>query len=475
MEDIDTALRPLWRSPNERYQALFILQDLVQVTMAVNVYAQAKEDVVGNALINAKLQDRPNDALGWSRRLANIILIKVFTLLDDVEKFEAGISPPKSYKEFFLSYFSRGPPGIDDYFYCYGLLDIAAQLGRVVPNGSLPAALKRKLSAVFRNGNEPSYRWKATEVFLADPESRSAQSGFLKGEAPPGQRQEVDVIARVLSEEDGATRAQIRNSIAAGPSPWDSLTSNRLNDFRLRSEDWNEYSFPTFHLSHQAETSHVRIPLGSRLFPKRYLSAVLSPDCNSAAFLRSGSFHVCSIASFREIERTTIRSKTCPTGQDYRAVALSNQFLAVVTNTYLEVWRHSNGTEPIEPYPVESLYIVTDQDNGGWDPRCIAIYETADRVWIAVGGEASGHSGAIKVFLLNVAVQLTKLAHHDARFNSPYLLNGIPTTISFATDGSRLCCVTTSNKVLVWFLSNNMRPKHSPFKIEKVYQEVSTQ
>lgn len=38
-------------------------------------------------------------------------------------------------------------------------------------------------------------------------------------------------------------------------------------------------------------------------------------------------------------------------------------------------------------------------------------------------------------------------------------------TISFSPDGGRLVAVTNSNRALVWFLSNNKRPRHAPFEL----------
>lgn len=50
---------------------------------------------------------------------------------------------------------------MDTYFYLYGLLDCATQLGRILPYDRVKDEFKNKMMAIIRRSEEESYQWKA--------------------------------------------------------------------------------------------------------------------------------------------------------------------------------------------------------------------------------------------------------------------------------------------------------------------------
>jgi hypothetical protein len=105
VRQIDSALKPLWRSPNEEYQALFRLQELTRKTVALNLVAKVKEmsdriDEKGKAIASA--------ALSSSLDLAAAILDQILVELKRHRHFETTIRRRSSFWEYFRIICDRG-------------------------------------------------------------------------------------------------------------------------------------------------------------------------------------------------------------------------------------------------------------------------------------------------------------------------------------------------------------------------------
>jgi hypothetical protein len=155
VRQLDSVLQPLWRRPNEEYQALFTLQELTRKTMALHLVAKVttmSERIGENGNVIA------SEALESSLDLAAAILDQILVELTRHDDFEATIRRPSSFSEHFLAICDRGPPAMDPYFYLYGLLDCAAQLGRILSYDRIKDEFKNKMMTIIRRSEEESYR-----------------------------------------------------------------------------------------------------------------------------------------------------------------------------------------------------------------------------------------------------------------------------------------------------------------------------
>jgi hypothetical protein len=156
VRQLDSVLQPLRLRPNEEYKALFLLQELTRKTVALHLVAKAKKmseriDENGKAIASAAFES--------SMDLAVAILDQILVELNS--HFETTIRRRSSFGECFLAIRDRGPPAMDTYFYLYGLLDCATQLGRILPYDRIKDEFKSKMMTIIRTSEEESYRWKA--------------------------------------------------------------------------------------------------------------------------------------------------------------------------------------------------------------------------------------------------------------------------------------------------------------------------
>ena len=158
MRQLDSILQPLWQHPKDEYQALFLLQELTRKTVALHLVAKVKKmssRIDGNGKAIASL------ALESSMGLAVAVLDQILVELKKHNRFETTIRRPSSIWEYFLAIRNRTTPAMDTYFYLYGLLDCATQLGRILPHDRIKDEFKSKMMAIIRGSEEESYRWKA--------------------------------------------------------------------------------------------------------------------------------------------------------------------------------------------------------------------------------------------------------------------------------------------------------------------------
>ena len=149
LDRLRQVLRPLWRTPNELFQALCTLHELTRITVAFQFYANV-----------VALSDEAAH-LGMIQELATIILAKILSILDDNPGFEDGVRPRTRYQEYFVSFFNTGPSNLDRFLYFYGLLDCVSQLSKILNLDGFAPRLSKRMKRIVASSQEPSYRWKA--------------------------------------------------------------------------------------------------------------------------------------------------------------------------------------------------------------------------------------------------------------------------------------------------------------------------
>jgi hypothetical protein len=284
---------------------------------------------------------------------------------------------------------------------------------------------------------------------------------------------EIEVIKACLIEETSAI-------CPPSPSSARRLSKETLNNSdEINTVEWMEpeKDFPPFEIKTAPESCLVTLPHGlTRAFNNNKCYATgLSPNCCSVYFLREKDIIIYSLENFPKVTEFDILLKRAPrTDEDYKdtKAALTNRFLAVLSrgNPHrLSIYEH--GAPKTNGKDIDSE--ILDM----WHPTCISMYEARNRTWVAIGGH-SARDGHISLYRIEDSHGKLRLKKHDAQFEKCIpnaLLNDWPKVISFSPDGRRLTCVTKNkNKVLVWFLSNNARPRQAAFEIMKQYDPVSS-
>jgi hypothetical protein len=149
-------------------------------------------------------------------------------------------------------------------------------------------------------------------------------------------------------------------------------------------------------------------------------------------------------------------------------VALSQRFLAVVLTETLLVLEYV--------LPQYRDRVRVEKFEYGWSPDCLAILETNERTWISVGGrvylEGVMHSG-IKLYRVDrSSITARHLRLHLEGLGSDYLKSDFLKTLEFCPTGNRVACLTNNNRVLIWNLSDELKPQSAPFTISRKYANV---
>jgi len=152
---LDKSFQPLYEAPQEPYKILFVLQELTRLTLALGLHTK---------ICNPGLGDKTASA----PKLAVWVLKKILKSLDKKTQ-EGGVSQPKDAWEIFLAFWGRQPPRFSDYYYLYGLLDCATQLGRIIDHEMLPAGFEERMQKIIRNSIAPTLRWKAVSSSTHTP------------------------------------------------------------------------------------------------------------------------------------------------------------------------------------------------------------------------------------------------------------------------------------------------------------------
>lgn len=236
----------------------------------------------------------------------------------------------------------------------------------------------------------------------------------------------------------------------------------------------SEAHLPPFEMTTAKDCPRVILPK-SVFESNDCYSAGLSPNCGLAYFLREKDILIYSLSDYPKVtERNIILKRTPSIDEDYKdtRAVLTNRFLAVLSrgrSHRLSIYEH--GSQKAQGVDIGSE--VFDM----WYPTCISMFEASNRTWVAIGGH-SNREGRIRLYRIENSHGKLSLRKHDAQFETSQpnaLSNDWPKVINFGPDGRRLVCVTKNkNKVLVWFLSDNARPRQAPFAIMKSYEAVSS-
>ena len=156
IQTLNDSFRPLCQVPKKRSDTIFVLQEITRITLAFDLYTKVVK--------SAPSADQPqHNALGSPRTLVKWILERILLLLSD-EQIEENASHPATAWNHFLAFFNRGPPCFSDYYYLYGLLDCATQLGRILEKAMLPSSFEEKMREIIQKSKDPSLRWKAVRI-----------------------------------------------------------------------------------------------------------------------------------------------------------------------------------------------------------------------------------------------------------------------------------------------------------------------
>ena len=63
-----------------------------------------------------------------------------------------------------IAFVSKGPPNLDQSYYCYGLLDCLSQLAAVSEPQILGEGLLKRIEVLVFDSVVPEYRWKAVST-----------------------------------------------------------------------------------------------------------------------------------------------------------------------------------------------------------------------------------------------------------------------------------------------------------------------
>ena len=250
------------------------------------------------------------------------------------------------------------------------------------------------------------------------------------------------------------------------PERTHSLSSTEPLTSESNPESWSEDSHPSCSLPQDNKGIKTEVAkVGS--MKRNFDSTGLSPDCQSVFFLRGKTVVLHSLSSNINAKRREAFKLENPLGSEWSCAALSNRFLVLSTKQRLVVYNHSTRSM------VDSVTFETERYEEPWIANCLAIYEAQERVWIVVAGsQGMALNGSLRAYQIVVMPQSTKLIKHDASFQSSIFDAEFVKHVSFCPKGTRLVCVTHTNKVLAFFLSNNARPRESPFRIVQKYGTV---
>ena len=138
-------LSSLWRTPQNKYKALWGLQEYTRLASSLN---RESADA-----INAEQM----------RTAATTITSALLAKIGEMLLTEDSLSPPRLRNQWpkTRTTFRLGPPDLDQGYYVFGLLDCAAQLATLGSPGMFPVQFFDKVMSLILENNVPEYRWKA--------------------------------------------------------------------------------------------------------------------------------------------------------------------------------------------------------------------------------------------------------------------------------------------------------------------------
>lgn len=256
------------------------------------------------------------------------------------------------------------------------------------------------------------------------------------------------------------------NSSICGLETDTSLLSPSLGS-RIQIGHWREEKIEIPHLDPRAQ--RLRLPHLSKLRTPKYHIIGMSPSCHLALALQDSSL---TLYTMRPNPIAAIHQLKFPKQETVKDVTLSDAYAVMTLGSQLSVLCLRHHQEVKERFPTLS-------DGTTWTPRRTVIYDTHDRSWIAVAGETFSRGtarGDICIYKACQGEAGLMLRRHRVSFETTkeqdHLRGALINYIDFSPDGGRLLCLTNCNRVLVWFMSINARPKYAPFTVLKPYRPV---
>ena len=141
---------------DSQYESLFAIQELTELTLALNRLAEALKGA-------SKLLHNAENIHNDSQQFASEIISSIDRVIgsDTFRHFETDGSRRRSFLEYLDALTGHGPPAFDRYYFLYGLLDCVARLARILSLELMPPSLKTRMVQIATRSREPSFRWKA--------------------------------------------------------------------------------------------------------------------------------------------------------------------------------------------------------------------------------------------------------------------------------------------------------------------------
>jgi hypothetical protein len=310
------------------------------------------------------------------------------------------------------------------------------------------------------------------EVLLSTPRTRSEQIRTILEEASQSSSRSSPETWTLLQTEIGVISECLRGDDTSVSIP----QSASAIEVMCRA-DWMEEPFRPTEDSPEAQILNVKLPRGTFFKRVRFLAAGLSTLCSHAYFLNWENILIYSLRNQGETLAEQPIFRRSDSHSQYYAAALSERFLAVLIEVSREksisVFRYDGQMVGMDKFGMEPV-------GHQWNPNSlIAIHETDNRSWIAVGGcikQDGVFSGSIKMYCIDESGGTATMTKRPVSLNRPKpnpLALDLLKTLRFSPDGERLVCTTNNNRVLVWRLSHNARPDGAPFTLERVLKTVS--
>lgn len=263
------------------------------------------------------------------------------------------------------------------------------------------------------------------------------------------------------------------------------ITPRKRSTRALSPTDCREELVPVSGFSCDAENFRISLPTEGLLSRVLCFSAAgLSTLCSRAYFLNADRLLIYALRfQGKASEKKPILEFSGSNPKiRYHAAALSEKFIVVLleesTVESLQVFDY-------EGRPVGMYKFEVGSNENRWEPNSlIALHESDDRTWIAVGGRAKQDgvlSGSIKIYSVEGIGASATMAEHVVPFARPKpnpLADDFLQTLAFGPDGDgqdmgRLVCATRNRRVLIWRLADIARPPGAPFIIQRALSTVS--
>lgn len=255
-----------------------------------------------------------------------------------------------------------------------------------------------------------------------------------------------------------------------GDSTSISITESSSSIEVMDRDKWIERNIRTTKLMSKAQNFSVSLPRGT--FNRvRFSAAGLSTECSYAYFINQKMVLIYSLRNLSEKLGEQPVFRHAASEFKYAAAALSEKFVVLLLEESkaksIRIFRYDGQMIGLDTFGMEA--------NGHqWNPNnLLAIHETDDRTWIAVGGcvrQDGVLSGSIRMYCIHGNSENVTLTRQPISFNRPRpnpLTLDLLKTLAFGSNGRRLVCATNNHRILVWRLSNNARPDGAPFVLQK--------